>query len=65
MSEGSARYPHGASRKIEDAERLLGEALDILDCHGVPTNLRARLSEVISGLAEWAAGRAGALDVPA
>ena len=38
------------SRTVEDAQRLLQEALEILDLYEAPSDIRARLNDVIESV---------------
>ena len=49
-SNASGEYSSVPAQGIADAKKLLGQALDILDSHGAPTEIRARLNDVIDAV---------------
>jgi hypothetical protein len=51
MSNAFHEYPDAPARTVENAQNLLGQALEILDQHKLPAEIRARLHDVIESVA--------------
>jgi len=49
-SNASGEYSGAQAQGIADAKKLLGQALEILDYHGAPPEIRARLNDVIDAV---------------
>ncbi len=51
MSNAFHEYPDAPTQTVENAQQLLGQALEILDQHNLPAEIRARLHDVIESIA--------------
>jgi len=49
-SNASGEYSDAPAQGMAGAKRLLGQALDILDRHEAPAEIRARLNDVIDAI---------------
>lgn len=54
MSNASQEYPDAPAQTFENAQELLGQALEILDHNRLPAEIRARLHDVIEAVASCA-----------
>jgi hypothetical protein len=54
MSTASKGYSDAPAQTVENAKELLGQALEILDHHKLPSEIRARLYDVIEAVASSA-----------